>query len=44
MLLRVTIRSLAETELLVADERGKKTVYARKRSTILREVRAHGPE
>jgi uncharacterized protein (TIGR03066 family) len=29
MLLRVTIRSLSETELVVADDRGQKTVYAR---------------
>lgn len=27
---RVTIRSLSETELVVVDERGKKTAYARK--------------
>jgi uncharacterized protein (TIGR03066 family) len=27
---RLTVRSLSETELVVADERGKKTVYARK--------------
>ncbi len=30
MLRRLTIRSLSETELVVADERGKKSVYARK--------------
>jgi uncharacterized protein (TIGR03066 family) len=30
ILRRVTIRSLSETELVVADERGKKTVYVRK--------------
>jgi uncharacterized protein (TIGR03066 family) len=27
---RMTIKSLSETELVVADERGKRTVYARK--------------
>jgi hypothetical protein len=27
---RLTVRSLSETELVVADERGKKTIYARK--------------
>jgi uncharacterized protein (TIGR03066 family) len=37
ILRRVTIRSLSETELVVADERGKKTVYARKESPIRRE-------
>jgi hypothetical protein len=30
MLRRVTIRSLSETQLVVADERGQKTAYARK--------------